>query len=258
MGERERPVGPPWVTLPEVLDRRMRLGPFPSARDALKFATYAAVGAVPAALIGPIWWIPFLGGGLLAATYHPDGKPPDERAGEFVAYRWRNGPGFRGRPPRQGTGFQGSAAPIRGATLVAVIEVGGTPVAFLPPEEARARFDRFRELLRGIDGNLYVVMTTEATSGAPFRPPDEVAPPAPRARSGYAEMIRLMCERRRRRKVLLVVGTPRDDGASTRLDRTVSVLTEHLGRLGAPYERLRDDRLAAALERLGWDREAPP
>src|ERR1700688_4681805 len=53
------------VGLPESLDRRMRLGPFPSARHALKFAAYAAVGGSVAAILGVVLTIPLLGGRFL-------------------------------------------------------------------------------------------------------------------------------------------------------------------------------------------------
>ncbi len=230
----------------------MRLGPFPSVRDALKFATYAAVGAVPAVLVAPIWWLPFLGAGFLLAMYHPAGKPADEQAGEFVAYHVRQGRLSRGRVPERRPWALGPAARVGGVALVAVLEVSGTPVAFLPPQESRALFDRFRDLLRAIEGGLYLVMTTEPISSDPYQPPDGLAPPAPLARAGYTEMVRILCQRRRQRRVLLTIWVPRGDGAAARLERNVAVVTDHLGRIGVRVERLADRPLGAALGRMGW------
>lgn len=257
MDDPSRSGGPPSVPLPATFDRRMRLGPFPSVREALKFATYAAVGAVPAALLAPIWWVPFLGGGFLLATYHPGGKAADERAGEFVAYEWRRGAGPRRRSSPRSPPPLRSTATLEDRTLVAVLQASGAPVAFLPPEESRALFERFRDLLRAIDGGLYLVMTTEPMSSRPFELPAEPAPRAPGARTGYSEMIHLLCERRRERRVLLAIWVRGDPGAPDRLERRVAVVVEHLGRLGVPAERLSGERLANALRRIGWDPGGP-
>jgi hypothetical protein len=258
VAEPARPDGPAWVGLPARFDRRMRLGPFPSVRDALKFATYAAVGAIPAALLAPAWWIPFLGGGFLIAAYHPEGKPVDERAGEFVAYQWRRGPGAREpSKPRRGPAALGPSALVGSSAVVAVLEVAGTPAAFLPPDESRALFDRFREMLRGIDGGIYLVMGTEPISSTPFLPIEALAPVAPDARAGYREMVQILCQRRQRRRVLLAVWVPRGEGAAARLEGAVRVVVDQLGRMGLPAERLADDRLGVTLRRMGWGPGGP-
>jgi hypothetical protein len=245
----------PWIGLPATFDRRLRMGPFPSVRDALKFATYAAVGAIPAALVAPIWWIPFLGGGFLVAIFHPEGKPADERVGEFVAYHWRRGTqraevskGRRGGPG------PGPTVAVGGAALAAVLDVPGTPVAFLPPADSRALFDRFRDLLNALEGGLYIVAGIEPIVTSPFQPAAEPAPRAPEARAGYAEMVRILCQRRQRRRVLVVVWVRRGAGAEEKLERSVRAVTDHLGRLGLPAERLSEDRLGVVLRRIGWAR----
>ena len=46
----------PDVALPVAIGRRMRLGPFPSARDALRFLAYATAGAVVIPFFGAIAW----------------------------------------------------------------------------------------------------------------------------------------------------------------------------------------------------------
>src|ERR1700691_568649 len=66
------------VGLPESLDRRMRLGPFPSARHALQVGAHAAVGGSVAAVLGFVWTVPFLGVGFLLSVYQNDGRALDE------------------------------------------------------------------------------------------------------------------------------------------------------------------------------------
>src|SRR5208282_2604654 len=66
--------GVPVVVLPERVDRRVRLGPFPSAKDAVKFASYAAAGAVLAPFATPFAWVPVLALGFVVSVWHPDGE----------------------------------------------------------------------------------------------------------------------------------------------------------------------------------------
>jgi len=101
-------------------------------------------------------------------------------------------------------------------------------------------------------------MGTEPVSAGPFQPAPALAPLAPAARSGYDEMVRILCQRRHRRTVLVVVWVHRGEGAGARLERSVRVVVDHLGRLGVSTERLADDRLGLALRRLGWESEGAP
>lgn len=241
--------GPPRIALPEPFDRHLRLGPFRSVRDALKFATYAAVGVVPAVLAGPVWWLPFLGGGFVVATYRPDGRPADERAGEFVAYHLRRR--HRGGPPPRAAPTSGGSARVRGGRLVAMLEAGGVPVAFLPPADARRLFEAFSQTLRTLEVGVYVVAGVVPVPAAPFRPPREVAPRAPVAKAGYEEMVRLLLRRRQRRRVRLVVWAADGPDALARLEQSVRALAEGLRQLGLEPERLRAGELTVALERLG-------
>lgn len=248
---------PPVVGLPERVDRRMRLGPFPSVRDALKFATYVAIGAVPAAVAGPVWWLPFVGGGFVLSVYRAEGRGLDERAADFVAYRLRaRGPGSRGPPPTQGGGSAGPVLRVGPGHLVAVLSVRGLPVAFLPPAEARGVFDGYRELLTSLEGGAYFVMGLEPLEVTPFCPPAVLAPPAPAARAGYEEMVRLLCRRRYRRQTLWALWTRADrDGATARLERSVRATLERLAPIGVEARRLRDGELVEAAERIGWPAE---
>ena len=249
------------VGLPDGFDRKLRLGPFPSVRDALKFTTYASVGALAAALLGAVWWLPFLGGGFVLSVYRADGKGLDERFGDLVAWRFRRDGGARGLGPiaPRRLRSRGNAVPAGARRLVALLSVRGLPVAFLPPAEARSLFDRYRELLSALDDGLYLSMGVQPLEERPFRPARSRSDggPAPTARAGYEEMVRLLCRRRQRRVTLLALWVPREGaGSLARLDRRVAVVEGHLERLGLSSIRLRDRALGEAMVRIGWGGEA--
>lgn len=248
------------IGLPEPLGRRMRLGPFPTARHALKFAAFAAVGGTVAAGAGAVWSIPFLVAGLACSTVAGEAGPVDERARRFLAYQWRRRRGASAEPsagPR--TPVLGGIAPV-GDHRIAVLVTSGVPVAFLPPEDARGLFDSFRSLLREVDHGLLIQAAGEPLSGKPFVPPvrpaDEAAPDRA-ARQGYAELVRLLCQRRYRRRVLLVVWERDGPGAIERLERAAGRLSDGLGRLGLTAIRLEREALGRALVELGWTAAGP-
>jgi len=251
--------GPVLVTLPESLARRMRFGPFPSVRHALKFAAYAAVGALAATVAGPIWWLPFLGGGFLLSVHRSDGKGFDERVGDYVAYRLRAGarPSGPAAAPRRGRPHATSVETGSGQ-LLAVLAAGGVPVAFLPPADARRLFEGFRGVLDRSDGRMYLVAGLEPLRDGPFLPKSEPVPgaaPDSLARRGYREMIEALCRRRARRRVWVVLWTAgRTEPDANRLDRIARGVGEGLEGLGIRVERLRDRELAMAAGGLGWIR----
>ena len=245
------------IGLPEGFGRTMRLGPFPSVRDALKFSTYAAVGAVFAAVLAPIWWLPFLGGGFALSVFRPDGRALDERLGAFVAFELRSGRGSSSAtPPRRRRAPHAPGSVVaRASQLVGILATGGIPVAFLPPAEARALFDRYRTFLGALDGGLYLTMGVRPIEVRPFRPRDRRVDggPAPAARAGYDEMVRLLCERRLQREVRIAVWVPRaSDGAFELLERRLQTVSEHLAQLGLAPVRLRGRELDAAAQGMGW------
>lgn len=245
------------IGLPEGFGRSMRLGPFPSVRDALKFSTYAAVGAVFATVLSPIWWLPFLGGGFALSVFRPDGKALDERLGAFVAFELRSGRGSSPTtaPRRRRAPHTPGSVVSRASQLVGILATGGIPVAFLPPSEARALFDRYRAFLGALEGGLYLTMGVRPMEVRPFRPRDRRADggPAPTARAGYDEMVRLLCERRLQREVRIAVWVPRSaDGASELLERRLQTVAEHLTQLGLSPVRLRGRELDAAAQGMGW------
>lgn len=253
------PDGPPLVELPERLDRRLRLGPFPSARDALKFLTYATSGALLAPFVSPYIWLPVVGIGFAVAVWRPEGQAVDERAFAFASWKLR-----RLRPEGPMTARRANSVARSGflrlgpGRYAAVLRSGGTPIAYLPPAELARRFDLYRELLRGMDGSFALVSTLVPLRAGTLRPASGATIGADaEARAGYSELVDLLCRRRRARCVYLLVGTDTAGPDSIgNLEGKVASLLERLSSLGLEPVRLRDRGLANAARRLGWSTEA--
>jgi hypothetical protein len=248
------------VPIPRPVGRRMSLGPFPSARDAMKFAAYAAAGTLALPFGGPVAWLPFLGGGFVMSVYRPDGKAIDERASDYLRWRWR-----QRAPARPGTGgrarLQREFVRLPGPTVAAVVEAGGIPTRFLPPGDARQLFDRYREMLRSIGGELYIDARVRPIPVAAFRVPPRTAPDAPDepARQGYRALVELLVARRRRRRVRCLLTEPLTSPESVRrLTERRRLLEGHLAAMGAAPEPLTGARLAAAVREIGWPIEEAP
>lgn len=249
------------IPLPAPVGRRLRLGPFPSARDALKFAGYAGIGAVVAAGLGPIAWLPVLGGGFLLSVHKPDGRGLDERLWDYLHWRFRSsraGARFAHAHPAES---RGGFARLGDGRLVGGLEAGGIPVTFLPSPEARRLFDQYLELLRGLEDGCLLAMTVVPLPPGPYLPardrtgPEEIL----QARDGYTEMVRLLCRRRYRRVVHLLVWS-RGDGAGSvpRLDEKLAYLAERISSMGIESRRLRSSELAHALAERGWSAREEP
>ncbi len=251
--------GPLVIGLPERLDRRMRLGPFPSSRDALKFITYAATGALLSVFTSPWLWLPLVLVGFAVSVWRPDGRAMDERALAFMSWK------FRSMGPRSAMTNAASRPLVRQGLLqvaphryVAVVRTGGTPIAYLPPDELARRFELYRELIRSTDASFSFLVTTMPIRSQAVRPgPRSGAGPETQALVGYSELVSLLCRRRHLRRVYFVVGTLEADAdAIGRLEGQVANLLERLGSLGLRPTRLRDRTLAEAAHRFGWAAEA--
>ena len=245
----------PWaIPLPAPVGRRPRFGPFPTAGAALRFAAVATAGLLAALAVGPIAWLPFLGGGFLLTTRESDGRTLDERLLDRVAYevrRRRRSPGPRARGP---------ARPLErvvrlpdGHRLV-VIAAGGIPVAYLPPPDARALFDGYVELLRSLDGPIFVRVTSEPWSDRAFRLPagPAVSEGERTARAGYDALVRLLCQRRRRRRIEIAIWSGPSGGPDDPLESRARGIEERLATLGVPATRLAGPVLRTAVERAGF------
>jgi len=247
--------GLPWVAVPERLDRRMRLGPFASGYDAIKFATAAAAGAVLSLAIEPWVGLPVVLVGAVITLWHPDGEGLDDRLAALVRWSVRRvaaearvtAPDHRGpEGPRSTIAFPDG----RQATFV---RAGGVPLAFLPPSDLAHQFELYRDLLRSVEGGLIVSSTT-----APIYPGSLLPPEAPLLEvergphDGYCELVSLLARRRSVRRVLLVLAqnAPGEEGAR-RLEAATELLCERLADLGVRADRLRDRSLVEAARRLG-------
>lgn len=247
--------GPPVVTLPERFDRRLRLGPFASARDALRFVTYAAVGAVLAPFTGPYLWLGVVLTGFAACVVRSEGESLDERAFAFVrwTFRTRSGPGPMTDPGLRSQLRKG-LVPLGDERQLAILGSGGTPISYLPPVELARRFDSFRSVLRSLDGALaFWVFTVPMRSRSLVPDPPTEAGPDAAARAAYSELVRMICRRRRVRRVYLALGTERvGPDAVPDLERRAAALAERLDELGVSAVRLRDGALLEAARRWGW------
>ena len=245
---------PSRVAFPAPMDRAVRLGPFPSLPDALKFLAYAAVGAGVAAVTAPILWAPFAAVGLLFAVYQPAGRPLDARALEACRYAWRVASGATGRTAGRAR-VRNSLLQTEEGHLLAAVRAGGVPVAFQPPAEARRLWEGFRGLLQADGGGLYLVMGVEPWSNRGLLPRRSISgtPADARAKEGYATLLHLLGLRRFRRAVLLLLWEPAGDAAAARrLEARADALAALLQSAEIPAERLGGVDLRRTAERLGW------
>jgi hypothetical protein len=247
---------PPVIGLPERIDRRMRLGPFPSSRDALKFVCYAAAGALLSPFTSPWLWLAVVAVGFAFSVWRPDGQSIDERAVGFLVWRIRSLGGWAAEMTARPLIRQGLLQ-LSSHRYIAVIRTGGTPVAYLPPGELGRRFELYRELLRSTEGSFawlaaaVPIRAQAVVPGSRKGTPEEI-----RASSGYSELVSVLCRRRLLRRVYFVLGTlDASPDAIGRLEGKIATLTERLAALGLRPVRLRDRTLAEAVHRFGWSVE---
>jgi hypothetical protein len=248
--------GPPIVPLPRPVDRRLRLGPFASARDAVKFAAYAGGGAILAPFVSPYAWLPLLGFGFLVSVWRPEGEAVDERVARWATWQVRRLGGERSvrdpaDPPARG-GFL-RLAPGR---YVTILRTGGTPIAYRPPAELERVFQSYRELLRASDGVLFLQAGTSSLAEEPLLPRRADGSRADAvALKGYQELVSVLCRRRliRRVDIALTNGEPGRD-APARLEQLTRSMAGRLAALGLRPVRLESRALLRAGHRFGWTR----
>lgn len=251
-GEENAPV----VRMPERVDRRARLGPFPSARDAARFLCYAAAGALAAPFVSPFLWLPVVGGGFVVSVWQPDGQPADGRAVAYLLWRIRARSGGATVSRRSKPSTRHRVVPLASGAHAAVVRAGGCPMAYLPPAALQRRFTAYRDLLRAIPGHLGLLATTVPIRDQRMRP-GGAGPEGDEgvARTGYSELVGMLCARRRIRRVYLAL---RNDDTSAdsihRLDAAAQALVERLGELGLSALRLEGRALAEAADRFDWTR----
>jgi hypothetical protein len=251
------PDGPPSIPLPRPLDRRLRLGPFPSARAALKFLSYAAAGALLAPFASPALWLPVLGLGFLLAVWRPDGVALDELAWHALAWRLRDwrGAAVTDRPPPAVVAR--SFVRVGPGRPVAIVRAYGTPLAYRPPADLQGAWEAYRSILRGLPGPVAIRSTLAPIALAPLLPraPADTSRADGEAAAGYRELVTLLCRRRSIRRVdVTLFASGEATGAPPELEAAVRSLSAGLAGMGIPSRRLTGAGLAEAAREFGWRR----
>jgi hypothetical protein len=246
--------GPPVVELPERVDRRVRLGPFASARDALKFVTYAAVGAVLVPFTTPYLWLAIVGAGFALCVVRSEGRAMDEHVATYLLWRFRSMRRRRSVAPLLGPPARRGLVGLGSGQFAVILRTGGTPIAYLPPTELARRFDQFRELLRSLRGSLGLSVTSAPMIAGPVTPtPIDASCADAEARDGYTELVSVLCRRRSVRRIDLVLTTEASGVDSIAdLETRASALTARLSEIGVRSVRLQDRVLGEAARRWGW------
>ena len=246
--------GPPVVVMPERLDRRLRLGPFASGRDLVMFLALAAVGAVAGTALSPWLGLAIVVAGAVVTLWRPDGEAIDERVVALARWALRRASGGRAmrRPsPEAGTPGRDATVVLGDGRVAAVLRAGGAPLAYLPPADLARQFERYRELLRGVDGALVLIASRapiHARSLAPTAPETGDRP----AWEGYRDLVALLARRRSVRSVVVaVVATDAGPNGARQLETAVALVAGRLADLGIRAERLVGRPLADTAWRTG-------
>lgn len=245
--------GPPVIVLPERVDRRLRLGPFPSAHDAVKFLGYAGAGSLLAVVVTPLLGLAVIVLGFALSVVRYEDEALDRRAVAVVRHAVGSRPRTMGADVTPSSPLERRGVVVLpGGGFAAVVRAGGSPMAYLPPAEIARRFERFRELLRAEAEGLVLRVWLAPMRSPPVVPPRLEADRADRsARDGYAELVRLLCARRAIRQVDVLRRTARPgiDGI-TELEAQVTGLVDRLAGLDVPSRRLVGRSLVEAVHRL--------
>jgi hypothetical protein len=216
--------------------RQLRLGPFGSGRELVKFLGVASVGAAVAAVTSAAVWIPFLAVGALLAFVRVEGRTLDDLALGYCRFRVRTTTGARaGAPP---VPSQPASDGLEKGS--ASIQAFGIPIAYLPPQELQRLYDEWRATLAGVDRPIGCRVRGERFSPLPFLPVPTAPTLAEReALSSYRQMVRLLLHHRYRRVIdLSVWNDPADAGpGASRVTAQLDALTSALHRLAIPANR---------------------
>jgi hypothetical protein len=248
--------GPPWVPIPERLDRPLRLGPFASGRDLLKFVTAAALASVVGLAVAPWAGILLLALGAVVALWRPDGEPLDERLASLARWtvrRTRTEVAVSRPAASPGPGGSRSVFAAADGRSVAIVRVGGVPLSFLPPADLARQFDLYRSLLRSLPFPISIHACAAPIFAGAVAPPDARGTEPERGpRAGYDGLVRLIARRRAVRRVHVALhAADRTPDGRARLETAVSLLCDRLRELGASAERLQDRALREAAWRIG-------
>jgi hypothetical protein len=212
--------------------RRLRLGPFGSGRDLVKFLGIATVGAAVAAVTSAVVWLPFLAIGATLTLVRVEGQTLDDYAMGYCRFRWRSD--FASRRATSAPPGGRSPGKSPGSSPYS-IRAGGIPIAYLPPRDLEHLFEEWRATLATLDRPVGCRVRGESFSPLPFLPVSTEATGTERAAlDSYQDLVRALLHLRHRRAVDITVWNDRPDGES--------------GAIGLQTQL---EQLVAALERLG-------
>ncbi len=165
------------VAFPERLDRTLRLGPFPSARDALRLLTYAAVGACLAPFAPADLWLGVVGFGFVSSVWKPGGETVEAQTLRTVSWGLRR---LReGRPMTQ-TGSSGPrTGPISRSTPVSASRSsarGGFPSPTCHPRSWHAGSSSSGRSFEGWKVALFCTLRSPPSTPARSFPPTDSRP----------------------------------------------------------------------------------
>lgn len=228
------------IPIHPLVHRRLRLGPFASGRDLVKFLCFATVGATAAAVTSAVVWLPFLAVGALIAFARVEGQTLDDYAVGYFRFQWRSAGSHRlSRSASRGSRLSGSSRHSAPS-----IQTGGIPIAYLPPRELQHLFEGWRSTLAALDLPIGWCMRGEAFSPLPFLPsPPDPLPEERDALESYREFVQVLLRNRYRRVVDLTLWSdPGAEGpAAINLQTQLANLEAALERLGIPVQQVRTD-----------------
>ena len=226
-------VDPSSIPMHRLAHRRLRLGPFGSGRDLVKFLCIATVGATVAAVSSPLLWLPFLAVGGMIAFIRVEGQTLDDFALGYCRFQWRSSV----ESHRDASGETFPWPPASSPETPRSIRAGGIPIAYLPPQDLQHLFEGWRSALASLSQPVSCRMTGEHFSPLPFLPYPSKLPSVERGvRDSYRELVRYLLRQRYRRVVELSVWNETSErGPNAVAVRTqVEELIGLLERLGIP------------------------
>lgn len=222
------------IPIPRLTSRRLHLGPFDSGRDLVKFVCMATLGAAVAAATSVVVWLPFLGLAAVVAFVRVGERRVDDYAIGYCRYRWR-------KSAQSSLRISGSAsagtAPREPVDTSPHVQVGGIPLAHLPPAELERIFAEWRSTLTALDRPISYRMRGERFSPLPFLPPAlRVAEPERAALAAYRQLVRALLRNRFHRVVDIRMGEDPSPEGSRCIGAEVQLedFTAQLARLGVP------------------------
>ena len=248
--------GPPVVALPQPVDRRLRLGPFASARDAVKFACYAAAGALLAPFVTPYAWLPVVAVGFLVSAWRPEGEALDERVAHWATWRVR-------RIHRRGTGEPAllSAGPRRLPSAGAGALRDGPadrwdPARLSAARRARTALSSLRRAPARLGWGTSPPRRDRPALGGPAGPGEVLVDGAraPGAGGLPGARLRALPPTSRPKGPPRALDPRRGPGRAARLDQGTRALASRLAAVGLRPTRLETRALSEAGHRFGWSR----